>query len=214
MWTENILYSFLGPPNDGFQPGGCVIFDMAGNLYGTTVTGGTRGDGVAFELTPSNGSWSESVIYNFSNNNIGHYPQASLVIDQAGNLYGSTWLSGSVFELSRSNGQWNASALYANAPYFGSLAGLTMDQAGNFYGVSCVGSNSGNNSGSGFVFKLTKSNGMWTLTDLHDFSGSDGSCPIGSIALDAAGNLYGTAESGGQGCGSHGCGVVWEITAH
>ena len=77
-----------------------------------------------------------------------------------------------------------------------------------------MGSNGGNDSGDGFVFKLTKSNGTWTLTDLHDFDGSDGKEPDGPVTLDAAGNLWGTAAlGGGQGCGGVGCGVVWEITA-
>jgi uncharacterized repeat protein (TIGR03803 family) len=211
-WTENVLYPFLGGPNDGFQPIGGLVFDMAGNLYGTTATGGANGDGIAFELTPSNGSWSEGIVYNFSNNNIGSYPDTSLVVDQTGNLYGMTWIHGSVFELTRSNGNWNASALYT-ATYFGSGAALTMDQAGDLYGVSCVGSNGGSGSGSGFIFKLTNSNGTWTLSDLHDFNGSDSKCPFGSVTPDAAGNLWGTTEFGGQGCGSNGCGVVWEITA-
>ncbi len=210
-WTENILYSLQGPPNDGFQPDGGVIFDPAGNLYGTTATGGANGDGTAFEITPSNGSWSETGLHSFSNNNVGNYLYCTLVMDQAGNLYGTTWISGSVFEITRSNGQWNASPIY-NAPHFGSLATLTMDQSGNLYGVSGVGSNGGNDSGGGFVFKLTKSNGTWTLTDLHDFNGNDGKTPIGAVTLDAAGNLWGTAEFGGQDCGNNGCGVVWEIT--
>ena len=213
-WTENILYSLGGPPNDGFQPDAGVIFDPAGNLYGTTATGGADGDGTAFEITPSNGSWSEAGLYSFSNNdnNVGHYLTCGLIMDEAGNLYGTTWISGSVFEITRSNGQWIASAIYT-APHFGGLATLTMDQAGNLYGVSAVGSNGGNDSGPGFVFKLTKSNGTWTLTDLHDFTGSDGKEPSGPVTLDAAGNLWGTAGSGGQGCGNNGCGAVWEITA-
>lgn len=211
-WTENVLYSFLGPPSDGFQPDGAVIFDAAGNLYGTTVTGGTNGDGIAFKLTPANGSWNESVLYNFSSNSVGHYAEGTLVMDQVGNLYGTTWINGSVYELSHSSGQWNATALYT-APHFGGLAALAMDQAGNLYGVSAVGSNGGDDSGDGFVFKLTKSNGTWTLTDLHDFDGSDGKEPDGPVMLDTAGNLWGTAGIGGQGCGSNGCGVVWEITA-
>ena len=212
MWTENILYSFLGPPNDGFQPDAGLIFDSAGNLYGTTATGGASGDGTAYELTPSNGSWIESGLHSFSNNSVGYYLYAPLVLDQAGSLYGTTWISGSVFEITRTNGQWNATPIYT-APHFGSLAGLTMDQAGNFYGVSGVGTNGGNDSGPGFVFKLTHSNGNWTLTDLHDFNGSDGKSPIGPVTLDAAGNLWGTAEFGGQGSCNPGCGVVWEITA-
>lgn len=211
-WTENILYSLAGPPNDGFQPTGGVIFDTAGNLFGTTATGGLRGDGTVFELSPSNGGWNETGLYSFINNGLGTYVSCTPVLDQAGNLYGTTWVNGAIFEITRSNGQWNGSAIY-NAPHFGSLAALTMDADGNFYGVSGVGSNGGNDSGVGFVFKLTKSNDRWTLTDLHDFNGSDGKSPIGPVTLDASGNLWGTAEFGGQGCGSNGCGVVWEITA-
>ena len=211
-WNENILYSLQGPPNDGFQPDGGVIFDSAGNIYSTTATGGANGDGTAFEISPSNGSWSETGLYSFGNNNVGHYLYCTLVMDHAGNLYGTDWISGSVFEITRSNGQWTATAIYT-APHFGSLAALTMDQAGNFYGVSAVGSNGGNDSGGGFVFKLTNSNGQWTLTDLHDFNGSDGSGPISPVAIDASGNLWGTAEFGGQGNCNNSCGVVWEITA-
>ena len=211
-WTENILYSLQGPPNDGFQPDGGVIFDLAGNLYGTTATGGANGEGTAFEITSSNGTWNESGLYSFGNNAVGHYLYCTLVLDQSGHLFGTTWISGSVFELTRSNGQWTANAIYT-APHLGSLAALTMDQSGNLYGVSGVGSNGGNDSGVGFVFKLTHSNGSWTLTDLHDFDGSDGKTPIGAVALDAAGNLWGTAEFGGQGNCNSGCGTVWEITA-
>jgi uncharacterized repeat protein (TIGR03803 family) len=210
-WSENTLYSFVGPPNDGSQPESAVIFDTAGNLYGTTSNGGTNSDGTAFELTPSNGGWSESVLYNFSNNAVGFLPVGGFVMDQEGNLYGTTYINGSIFELTHSNGQWNATSLYT-APQFSSYAALTIDQAGNLYGVSDVGSNGGNDFGDGFVFKLTKSNGTWTLTDLHDFDGSDGKEPDGPVTLDAAGNLWGTTFGGGQGCGG-GCGVVWEITA-
>jgi uncharacterized repeat protein (TIGR03803 family) len=206
-WSENTLYSFLGSPNDGSQPESAVIFDTAGNLYGTTSNGGTNGDGSVFELTPSHGSWSESVLYNFSNNAVGFYPVGGFVMDQEGNLYGTTYINGSIFELTHSNGQWNATPLYT-APQFSSYTALTIDQAGNLYGVSDMGSNGGNDSGDGFVFKLTKSNGAWTLTDLHDFNGSDGQEPDGPVTLDAAGNLWGTTFGGGQGSG-----VVWEITA-
>ena len=129
---------------------------------GTTVTGGTNGDGIAFKLTPANGSWNESVLDNFSSNSVGHYAEGTLVMDQVGNLYGTTWINGSVYELSHSSGQWNATALYT-APHFGGLAALAMDQAGNLYGVSAVGSNGGDDSGDGFVFKLTKSNGTWNF---------------------------------------------------
>ena len=85
-WSENTLYSFLGSPNDGSQPESAVIFDTAGNLYGTTSNGGTNRDGIAFELTPSHGGWSESVLYNFSNNAVGFSPSV-----------GSSWIKREIF---------------------------------------------------------------------------------------------------------------------
>ncbi len=88
------------------------------------------------------------------------------------------------------------------------LAGLTLDEAGNLYGTT----SNGGLHGHGSVFKLTSSNGTWTLTSLYDFSdGADGGYPQSNLILDAAGNIYSTASAGGTGCGN-GCGVVFEIT--
>ena len=213
-WSETLLHSFTGG-NDGDLPVGGLIFDMAGNLYGTTAGGGNGAGGTVFELTASNGDWSESILYNFnSNNGYGTQPECTLVMDQAGNLYGTTsggGANGTIFELTPSNGGGSISLLYG-APNFSAQAGLTMDAAGNFYGVSANGSAGGNAGGNGFVFKLTSSHGVWTLTDLHDFSGSDGANPLGAVVLDTNGNLYGTTSGGGQGSCVGGCGVVWEIT--
>jgi uncharacterized repeat protein (TIGR03803 family) len=215
-WSATLLHSFIGG-NDGELPVGGLIFDMAGNLYGTTARGGSGAGGTVFELTPADGGWNESILYNFnSNNGYGTQPECTLVMDQAENLYGTTsggGANGTIFELTPSDGGWSISLLYG-APHFSARAGLTKDGAGNFYGVSNSGSAGGHASGNGFVFKLIPSHGVWTLIDLHDFSGGDGANPLGAVVLDTSGNLYGTTSSGGRGSCEGGCGVVWEIRAH
>jgi len=222
-WSESVLYSFQynGDDNDGSVPMGGVVFDTAGNLYGTTLYGGTgcqRGTcGTVYQLTPSNGAWLESVIFNFANGPSGYQPYDTLTIDQQGNLYGTTSVGGeggggTVFKLTQSNAGWTFSVLYSFTTC-GSYAGLIMDTAGNLYGA-CYG---GGAYGYGMIFKLTNSNGAWTLNDLHDFDGDDGANPWGNVVLDSHGNLYGTTLSGGGGGAGRchndaGCGVVWEIT--
>lgn len=212
-WTESILYQFLG--YDGNYSRGGVIFDGAGNLYGTTETGGTGGIygyGTVFQLTPSYGGWTENVLYNFQNTNDGLYPNSGLVFDRSGNLYGTTPYGGSggggtVFELSPSSGGWIYTTLYS----FTGLGGpnncrLIVDATGSLYGTTI----SDGAYGWGSVFKLAPSSGGWVYSDIYDFSG-DGNLgePIAGVTLDALGNLYGTTATGG---GVYNYGVVWEIT--
>jgi uncharacterized repeat protein (TIGR03803 family) len=217
-WQETTLYTFQGGA-DGAYPNG-VIFDSAGNLIGTTVEGGANDDGVIFQLTHSGSGWSESVLYNFSDHgNGGFAPEAGLLSDAAGNLYGSTLATpsptytGTIFEFSPSNGGWTYNVLaQIPAQYSGGpTAPLTMDSAGNLYGT--IGTRDTNQPGA--VFKLTHGSSGWTFTSLHDFTGGeDGDAPSSTVAIGANGNLYGTATYGGKGdCDSGGgCGVVWEIT--
>ena len=171
-------------------------------------------------MTPSGSGWIEKVIYSFQGNTDGRFPYSGLIIDQSGNLYGTTTDAGSgyggtVFELSPSGGGWTYSVLYSLTGSLGDSCGpawaLVMDAAGNLYDTTeCDGANKAGN-----VFKLTNTGGSWTYTSLHDFTGgNDGSCPISGVTLDASGNLYGTTYYGGDlNCGNtYGCGVVWEIT--
>jgi len=213
-YTESIIYGF-GGGNDGVGPHNGLVFDSAGNLYGTTVQGGANGDGTVFQLVLGESGWTESVLYSFSNGSAGVDPFAGLIFDQSGNLYGAasdggTAGQGTAFELTPSDGSWTYSVLYSfTAPPGGFQCGpysnLVMDKAGNLYGTTrCAGAN-----GLGSVFKLTLSGGSWTYSALHDFTGgSDGGYPLSNVIFDTAGNLYGTASTGG----SHGDGVVWEIT--
>ena len=214
-WTENILWAFMSE-QDGAFPASGVIFDRAGNLYGTTI-GPQSGLGLIFELSPQGSGWTERVLYNLQGND-GEHPYAGLISDAAGNLYGATEhggvnFGGTVFALTASGGHWDFSllaSLVQGRGSFGPLQSLVMDSAGNLYGASRT---DGVN-GLGSIFRLSPSHGGWIYTSLHDFAGSDGYYPNGNLVLDANGNLYGTAFGGGNtgtGC-SQECGVVFEIT--
>ena len=213
VWLMTTLYVFQGGA-DGANPNG-VVFDSAGNLVGTAVSGGTNQTGVIFQLTPSGDNWSESVLYNFDcYNGGGCEPAAGLTPDSAGNFYGSTiassGYSGVIFDLTPSNNGWTYSVL-AKIPdkyYGGPYAPLTLDAQGNLYGtVADAGQRN-----PGAVFELTRNGSGWMFTSLHDFTGPpDGSEPMSTVAIAPNGKLYGTTYYGGNG-GGLGPGTVWEIT--
>lgn len=208
-WTMSVLHTFGG--GDGENPRGGVVFDNAGNLYGTTLEGGDGGAGVVYELTPTGSGWAYHVLYSFNYESGPQEPTGNLIIDASGNLYGTTngysgFGSGSVWELSAANGSWNLSVLAQFEGLEGPLGGLLMDQAGNLYGASFVNYY-------GNVFELSPSASGWTYTSLHDFTdGSDGGRPYSNLAIDSLGNLYGVASGGGSQNCADGCGLVFEIT--
>jgi uncharacterized repeat protein (TIGR03803 family) len=207
-WTETVLYSFAGG-SDGEGPQAPVIFDTEGNLYGTTIFGGSGNNGTVFQLTPSASGWTEKVLYRFQNGSDGHKPLGRSVFDRLGNLYGTTenggaGNGGTVVELTPLDGNWTYNLVYSFAGSGGS-DDLVMDAAGNLYGTTY----SDGAYGWGSAFKLTPSNGGWTYTSLHDFTGgNDGGNPIGGLVFDANGNLYGTTYGGGK----YRAGLVFEIT--
>ena len=214
-WTESVIYTFTGG-SDGASPAAGVIFDQAGNLYGTTWTGGNPGCfaggcGTVFELTPSGSGWVVKVLYSFQGGSDGGDPNAGLMFDGSGNLYGTTTTGGldndgTVFELTPSGGGWTFDPLYSFTGIWGSSGSLVMDASGNLYGTTT----DGGAYGYGSVFKLTPSGGSWTYTSLHDFPWyKDGGTLYGNVIFDASGNLYGTASAGGL---DTGYGTVWEIT--
>ncbi len=208
------LHRFKG--KDGRQLEAGVILDAAGNLYGTTYGGGPA-YGVVFKLTPKpDGSWRESVLYNFQWGFDGSLPAASLVFDAAGNLYGTTSAGGgacycgTVFKLTpNQDGSWTESVLYSfmgGSDGGGPVASLIFDSAGSLYGTTAGGGSFGN----GTVFKLTPNrDGSWTESVLYSFmGGSDGGGPVASLIFDSAGSLYGTTAGGG----SFGNGTVFKLT--
>ena len=203
-WTESVLWSFSGP--DGSDPLSGVIFDSAGNLYGTTEGGGTRGEGVVYELSPSESGWTQSILYSFGAEDA-PYPFGGVTMDAQGNLYGTTggfYTGGEAYELTPTNGSWTVSRREIFAAYEGPFDTPTLDAEGNLYGtISFAGPG-----GYGEVFKLTPSGGGWVFNDLADFDAANGGDPVGRVILDANGNLYGTTVFGGE----YSNGIVWELT--
>jgi uncharacterized repeat protein (TIGR03803 family) len=215
-WKETVLHSFTGSGvgGDGTNPQNTLTFDTAGNLYGT-AGGGAFSSGTVFELSPTSGVWSYAVIHSFPvpvmGGNDGAYPNAGVIADASGNLYGTTAGGGSltvgaVFELSRDSGGWTSTLLYSFqglADGSDPKAPLVFDAAGNLYGTVTQ------NAGEGAVFELSPSeSGTWSDSTLLGFEGTDGATPYAGLVLDSEGNLYGTTEFGG----SVEDGVVFEIT--
>lgn len=219
-WIEKILYSFTGF-QDGWEPGGSLVFDSAGNLYGVTIVGGVGNGGTAFELSPNaDGRWSKRTIFNFSGNR-GANPFCHLVMDSSGNLYGTTDNggpgSGVVFELlSNPDGKWSEHVLHSFGLGQDGLepaGSVVLDQAGNVYGATAAGGSFNE----GTIFELVHvSNGIWKERILHNFKNlSAGISPVGSPAFDSVGNLYGlTSEGGTNGCIRAGCGTAFELSPH
>ncbi len=213
-WTQSVLHSFKRDGEDGLHPEHTgLIFDTAGNLYGTTINGGTYGDGAVFQLTPNgDGTWTERVLYSFDPAD-GDQPVTGVILDAAGNLYGTTvaggtYNTGTVFQLTpNGDGTWTENVLHSFSSTDGYYlyAGLIFDSTGNLYGMAAQG-------GAydfGTVFQLTPNgDGSWTENVLHSFNGTDGNFPYDSLIFDPAGNLYGTTMNGG----TYGDGAAFQLT--
>src|ERR1700683_2414963 len=173
---ELTIFTFGTDGTDGYLPHAGVIFDDAGNLYGTTIYGGTGtcadvpACGMVYEISPAGRDVTEKVLYSFQGDEDGAFPFASLVRDSTGNLYGTTSAGGvgactsgcgTVFELSPSNGSWQETIIHsftgANGDGATPWAPLIFDSAGNLYGTTSAGGIVGN----GTVFELLPSNGAW-----------------------------------------------------
>jgi len=212
-WTESKLHEFSAYVDGDFPEGG-VTLDAAGNIYGTTYTGFGAGD--VWQLIASS-NWALNILYSFGIQT-GENPTSGVTLDSSGNVYGSTSgggpdRGGTVFELS--SGDWSFHLLHSFSAGAGPLlSNLIFDKAGNLYGTT-YSDGSVRNGSYGTVFKLAPSNGTWTYSLIHEFTGgSDGAYPVGTLVFDANGNLYGTTSQGGDlsKCGGKGCGVVFKIT--
>jgi len=189
------LHDFSGSP-DGAEPFAAVLADESGNLYGTTAGGGLYDSGTVFRLDAAN-NYALSTLHAFGGPD-GASPQASLIADASGNLYGTTsrgglYDSGTVFKLDAANGY----ALTTLHDFDGSdgskpVAEMIADASGNLYGITSEGGPTNR----GIVFKLEAANG-YALTTLHDFGGPDGANPFAALLADASGNLFGTTRKGG-----------------
>lgn len=200
--TFTTLYNFTG--TDGEHPDAGIVEDKAGNLYGTTLYGGPRYNGVVFRVS-SGGT--ETVLWSFSGSTDGSNPSGPVIRDDNGNLYGTTEgggtsYNGTVFMINIA-GKETVLHSFAGGTSDGCRpqGGLAMDKYGSLYGTTYgCGSNS-----YGTVFKLSKK-GTYTL--LYNFTGTDGAYPDASPILDRRGNLYGVTVGGGRA----GAGVVYKLT--
>src|SRR5882672_6278859 len=210
---ESVLYNFSAYLTDAYFPYSGLIFDAAGNLYGTTTNSGAScapsyNCGAVFELLPqSGGGWTEIILHSFNNNGTdGYAPFQGLVLDAAGNLYGTTYRGGAhgvgtVFELTpATGGGWTEKVLYSfsckNGGACNPVASLILDGVGNLYGTT----QGGGAYYAGSVFELMpQAGGGWAEKILHSFNnnGKDGVGPQGNLLFDASGNLYGTTLGGG-----------------
>ena len=207
-WSEAVLYKFTGG-SDGANPYSAdVVFDRAGNLYGVAYNGGSincpTGCGVVYKLAKTGNSWSESVVYAFTNGTDGAHPWAGVTLDAGGNLYGTTSDGGAhgfgtVYELSPSGSGYAFQTLYSfQGQADGGLvyAGLIFDRVGNLYGAtSTYGSGGG-----GTVFELSPSGNGWNFSVLYSFAGPMGGFypgPVANLSFDNQGNLYGTTHLDG-----------------
>lgn len=200
-WTKTIIHYFTPSLGDGNGPvSGRLVFDPAGNLYGTTFYGGYGG--IVYQLRhASSGRWTENILYDFRGA-CANQPIAGVVIDNAGNLYGTapTNNPGAIYELSPSGGGWTSKILHCFDRIDGfAPTGVILDPQGNLYGGTLGGDISSGAGGS--VFKLSQAGGHWLLSQIYGWPGypeDGGGGPDSPMVSDAAGNLYGTTLRDGN----------------
>jgi uncharacterized repeat protein (TIGR03803 family) len=220
-WNYTILYSFKGG-KDGYLPLGDLVFDSAGNLYGATDFGGGKGTtcdpyyqycGTVFRLSPpktKGGKWTEEVLHSFAGmsnshqNGDGANPNGALVLDNEGNIYGTTSIGGhdcpgfvgvgcgTVFELNaptKNGGKWAEKILhrFTRGKDGGGLDhGVIFDAKGALYGTTSLGGTQD----SGVVFRFTHRSGRWNETILHNLQGTKDQSNVSDLVFDSIGNLY------------------------
>jgi uncharacterized repeat protein (TIGR03803 family) len=205
VWVLQTIYSF--PYADSPENG--VVRDSSGNLYGTTRSGGINDAAIVYELSPNDASWTFTTICPLVHDSS---PPSGLIIDSAGNLYGTVPTGGAfgygeVYELTYTNSSWVYNVLYSftdSEDGWALIGPVTLDQSGNLYGTTQYGGSSDQ----GTVFKLTPSKPLWTHTILFDFSGANGSMPVSGLMWTEKGSLIGTTVNGGK--INHG--TVYELT--
>jgi uncharacterized repeat protein (TIGR03803 family) len=205
--VETVVYSFTGAA-DGKMPIAGLIFGARGNLYGTTSVGGLYGRGTVFELSPSG---AETVLYSFAGGSDGNSPQAGLVLDKRGYLYGTTIFGGTsdfgtVFVLNPSTKQDKILHSFSmNGDGYEPSAGVVLDTAQlNLYGTTM----SGGSFSHGTLYKVSLSGAETIVYNFGSAGDGDGAAPYGTVVLDSKANIYGTTSAGG----AHNLGTVYRIT--
>jgi uncharacterized repeat protein (TIGR03803 family) len=209
-WTESVINDFSGG-SDGRNPLAGLVFDPAGNLYGTTGDGGAYSGGTVFELSPTAEGWSEIVLHSFGYGQDGASPNTKLAIDSLGDLYGTTsgggtYGYGSVLRVVPSDTGWTETTIWDFTP--GTPNGLypngVIAHGHALYGTTFWGGmfNVGD------VFQLTPAVGIWNYTVIYSFTGGhDGGSPYAGLTADRS-HLYGTTFNGGR----YGLGTAFRLT--
>jgi uncharacterized repeat protein (TIGR03803 family) len=219
-WTETVLYSFQGG-TDGFFPYSVLVTDPAGNLYGTTLAGGSVCPvcGTVFKLSKRGETWTETILHSFGFTD-GANPFGKLLFADDGNLYGTTnsggeYGLGTVYQLcppDKPHGAWTESVLYSftgGSDGAQPLSDVIRDAAGRLYGTTSAGG-----AGFGVVFQLRPGRKGWSETPIYTFTGAnDGAVPFDGVAFDGHGDLVGVTSIGGDpSCAGGGCGTVYRLT--
>ncbi len=214
IWTETVLHTFTGRVDGGNPVAGLI--ESEGSFYGTTYYGGRFGYGNVFELKKSKGSWKETVLYSFCARQHcadGANPSAPVTPDSSGNLYGGTTFGGEgwngvIFKLTRPSkgGAWKEAILYKFHRNSGGSNpnGVLLDAPDNLY----VAAGSGGEYDAGSIVQLKRSGEKYEENVIFTFNGSNGAYALGPLAMDSAGNLYGSAHAGGL----YSVGVVFELS--
>jgi uncharacterized repeat protein (TIGR03803 family) len=208
------LHVFNARAGDGRNPRGTLFFDPLRNLYGTTYQGGTQDQGTVFKI---DNAGNYNVVHSFSGGADGKWPRAGVIMDQFGNLWGTTsnggaFNGGTVFIIpANGTGEFVVHNFGASGDGQWPYGGLAIDADGNLYGTTVAG---GAFAQQGTVFTIAPAGGnSFSYAVLHSFNGNDGSSPIAGVIVGADGNLYGTCSQGGEGNGFHGTGgTVWKLS--
>jgi uncharacterized repeat protein (TIGR03803 family) len=210
-WRYVVIHTFTGP--DGAAPVVALTWDRKGNLYGATAGGGAypcngAGCGTVFELSPSQGRWALTTLYNFTGGSDGWFPMSPLYRGHKGNFYGTAETGGgsgcngggcgTVYELSSSGSGWKFAVIhrFTGPDGIGPTGRLAMDKEGSVYGTTA---NVAKNGFWGVVYRLMPGGRVWKETVLHEFSGSpDGLGPNGGVVIGLEGGMYGTTVEGGE----------------
>lgn len=212
--TTKLIYGFAGG-NDGEYTDTELVMDSAGNLYGTSVQGGTHGGGTVFQVTPAG---VHTVLYSFKGGADGGEPYKGVTLDAQGNLYGTAVTGGSgsceggcgvVFKLTNTGGVWTESVIHAfTGGNDGSGPGspVAFDPRGNLYGTTPTGGANG----IGVVYQLRPTATGWKFHLIHTFTGGDdgGGGSAGRLLIDPRGDIFGVCTVGGV----NGFGTVYEIS--
>ncbi len=236
--AESIVYTFSPFQGRPIFPSS-LVEDASGNLYGTTRTGGANGFGTVFELSPTSNGWQRSTLHSFTGGRDGANPYFGVILDSAGNLYGTTGAGGDtslcggggcgvVFQLYRTSlGGWAERVLdvFSGGTDGATPQGLVFAGDDTLYGFAATGGaaqNCNGYTGCGTVFQLTRQTSTsWKFKAIHIFTGGlDGATPFGAVpAVDVNGSVYGVTELGGSSkycvnwfAGSVGCGVVFKLS--